>query len=104
MYEIFEKLLEINGITIYKFCKENGISESTIYTWKRKKSVARQELAQKVCDYFGITIDFLMGKTDIVVCPICGFGNNPISEQSEKEHEEFHKKFLDVKEKYPFFK
>lgn len=103
MYEIFEKLLELNGITIYKFCKENQISESTIYTWKRKKSVARPELAEKVCNYFGISIDFLMGKTDSVICPICGFVDNPLSELSRKEHEAFHAKFLSVKEKYPFF-
>ena len=103
MYEIFEKLLEINGITIYKFCKENGISESTIYTWKRKKSVARPELAQKVCDYFGITIDFLMGKTNKTTCSICGFSYNLLSDESRKEHEIFHQKFLKIKEKYPFF-
>lgn len=37
MYEIFEKLLKARGITIYKFCKDAGVSESTIYTWKKKK-------------------------------------------------------------------
>lgn len=36
MYEIFEKLLNARGITIYKFCKETGVSESTIYTWRKK--------------------------------------------------------------------
>lgn len=33
MYEIFEQLLQSYGITAYKFCKDTGISQSTISTW-----------------------------------------------------------------------
>lgn len=102
MYEIFEKLLEMQGLTIYKFCKINKISESTIYTWRKKKSVVRPDLAKKVCEFFGISMDFLMGRTEITICPVCGFGNSPLSEQSNKEHEEFHERFLKAKEKFPF--
>lgn len=103
MYEIFEKLCDIKGITPYRFGKDMGVNSSTISTWKKKNSLAGPELAEKVCKYFGVTIDFLMGKTDIVVCPVCGFGDNPISERSSEEHDKFHKKFLEIKEKYPFF-
>lgn len=60
MYEIFEKLLEAHGITIYKFCKDTGISESTVYTWKKKKTQCNAKLQKAVCDYFGITADYLM--------------------------------------------
>ena len=60
MYEIFELLCEKRGITPYKFCKDSGVSTSTISTWKSKNSQCRPELAEKVCEYFGISHDYLM--------------------------------------------
>lgn len=65
MYEIFEKLLAKSGITTYKFCKEAGVNASTISTWKKNNSLARPELAKKVCDYFDIPLDYLMGNSFI---------------------------------------
>ena len=62
MYEIFEKLLEARGITIYKFCKDTGVSESTVYTWKKKKKKTQcnAKLQKIVCDYFEVSADYLM--------------------------------------------
>lgn len=60
MYEIFEMLCDKKGITPYKFCKDTGTRTSTISTWKKKKSLASSKLAQKICDYFGVTMDYLM--------------------------------------------
>lgn len=60
MYEIFEKLCEEKGIKPYRFCKDMGVSTSTISTWKKKNSQCRPELAEKVCKYFGISHDYLM--------------------------------------------
>lgn len=103
MYEIFEKLCNIKGITPYRFGKDMSVSSSTISTWKKKNSLAGPELSEKVCEYFGVTIDFLMGKTNKTTCSICGFSYNLLSDESRKEHEIFHQKFLKIKEKYPFF-
>lgn len=60
MYEIFEKLCNLKGITPYKFCKETGVNSSTISTWKKNNSQCRPELAEKVCSYFGVSHDYLM--------------------------------------------
>ena len=60
MYEIFEKLLEAHGITIYKFCKDTGVSESTVYTWKKKKTQCSAKLQKIVCEYFEVSADYLM--------------------------------------------
>ena len=71
MYEIFEKLCETRGITPYKFCKETGVNSSTISTWKKNNSLARPELAKKVCDYFGVSMDYLMaGKESVNKEPV----------------------------------
>lgn len=64
MYEIFEKLLKDAGITIYKFCKDSGISESTIYTWKRKGTECSAKTGKAVCEYFGVSMDYLMSGED----------------------------------------
>lgn len=65
MHEVFEKLLKRFGITTYKFCKDTGVNASTISTWKKNKSLARPDLAKKVCEYFGVSMDYLMtGKED----------------------------------------
>lgn len=60
MYEIFEKLCEQMGITPYRFCKDTGISTSTISTWKNKGSKCGAKLQKIVCEYFNISVDYLM--------------------------------------------
>lgn len=60
MYENFEKLLHFNNLTIYKFCKDTGVSESTIYTWKKKRTQCSAKLQKIVCDYFKVSADYLM--------------------------------------------
>ena len=58
MYDIFEHLLQSYGITAYKFCKETGISQSTISTWKKKKNIISGEIAQTIANYFNVSVDY----------------------------------------------
>lgn len=60
MYEIFEKLCNQKGVTPYRFCKDTGISTSTISTWKTKGSLCGSKLQKIICEYFGVTADYLM--------------------------------------------
>lgn len=60
MYEIFEKLCKERGITPYRFCKDTGINSSTISTWKNKGSECSSKTAKAICEYFDISMDFLM--------------------------------------------
>lgn len=65
MYEIFELLLQKFNISAYKFCKETGISQSTISTWKAKRNLVGTELGRKIANYFGVSLDYLMtGKNE----------------------------------------
>lgn len=67
MYEIFEKLCHERGITPYRFCKDTGINSSTISTWKSKGSECSPKTAKAICEYFGISMDYLMsGKSKSV--------------------------------------
>lgn len=60
MYEIFVKLLEKYGVTAYKVSKATGIGGSTFTDWKNGRSIPKQDKLQKIADYFGVTIDYLM--------------------------------------------
>lgn len=60
MYEIFEKLCKMKGITPYRFCEDTGVGTSTISTWKKNNSECRPKLAKIVCEYFGVSRDYLM--------------------------------------------
>lgn len=60
MYDIFEQLLQNFGISAYKFCKDTGISQSTISTWKKKRNIISGDIAKQIADYFNITVDYLM--------------------------------------------
>lgn len=67
MYEIFEQLLSKYGVTAYKVAKETGITTATLSNWKRGKYTPKQDKLQKIADYFGVSLEYLMtGKEDAV--------------------------------------
>ena len=67
MYEIFVKLLEKYGLTAYKVSKATCIAGSTFSDWKNGRSNPKQDKLQKIADYFGVSLEYLMtGKEDAV--------------------------------------
>lgn len=65
MYEVFEHLLQKNGVTPYKVAKEAGVTQTALSNWKSGRSTPTTKTLQKIADYFGVTIDYLMtGKDD----------------------------------------
>lgn len=58
MYEIFAKLLEDRGITIYKVAKDTNIATSTLYDWKNGRSNPKIDKMIKLADYFGVSVDY----------------------------------------------
>jgi len=61
MYDVFEQLLLKFDVTAYKVGKATGIASSTFTDWKNGKSSPKGEKLQKIADYFGVTVDYLMG-------------------------------------------
>ena len=64
MYDIFERLLNERGITAYKVAQETGVTTATLSSWKAGRYTPKQEKLQKIADYFGVTIDYLMTGND----------------------------------------
>lgn len=60
MYEIFSELLQKNGVTPYKVSKATGVSQSTLSDWKRGISTPKQDKLQKIADYFGVPLTYLL--------------------------------------------
>ncbi len=60
MYEIFENLLKEHGITAYKVAQDTGITTATLSSWKKGRYTPKREKLQKIADYFGVTVDYLM--------------------------------------------
>lgn len=60
MYEIFEQLLQKYDVTPYKVAKEAGVTQTALSNWKLGKSTPTTQTLQKIADYFGVTIDYLM--------------------------------------------
>lgn len=65
MYEIFAELLEKNKKRAIDVSRATGVSPTTLSDWKSGKSTPKQDKLQKIADYFGVTIEYLMtGKED----------------------------------------
>lgn len=60
MYEIFEKLMKSHNLTAYQISKETGVAQSTLSDWKKGKSKPKTDKLQKIADYFGVSVDYLM--------------------------------------------
>ena len=64
MYERLEMLLKEKGITAYRLAQDTGVSTATLTSWKQGKYIPKPEKLQKIADYFGVTLDYLYGKSD----------------------------------------
>lgn len=60
MYEVFEKLLAQRGVKTADVCAATGIKQSTFSDWKSGRSKPKAEKMQKIADFFGVTVDYLM--------------------------------------------
>lgn len=64
MYKIFETLCNEHGVTPYRVCKDTGITTATISNWKAGRYVPKADKLQKIADYFGVTLEYLMNGKD----------------------------------------
>lgn len=60
MYDIFERLLNERRVTAYRVAKETGVTTATLTNWKKGNYTPKQDKLQKIADYFGVTIEYLM--------------------------------------------
>lgn len=66
MYEVFEKLMKEKGVTPYRVGKDTGINPSTFTNWKKGAYEPKIDKMQKIADYFGVSLEYLMIGEDIL--------------------------------------
>lgn len=65
MYDVFEQLLQKHNITAYRVAKEAGVTQTALSNWKSGRSTPSAPTLQKIADYFGVSVDYLMtGKSE----------------------------------------
>lgn len=62
-YERLRLLAKKQGLSINDVEEKIGLGKNTLYSWKKK--VPSGTNLTKVADFFGVTTDYLLGRTDI---------------------------------------
>lgn len=68
-YDIYERLCKEKGVTPTKASAEIGFSKGSVSYWKKKRNEgidAKPDsyTAAKIADYFCVSVDYLLGRTD----------------------------------------
>ncbi len=63
-YAAFAKLLRSHSVTVYQVAKATGISASTFTDWKNGRSSPKADKLARIADYFGISLDELLGTNE----------------------------------------
>ena len=54
------KLCEDKGVNPATVSKATGVSTATLTSWKQGKYIPKADKLQKIADYFGVTVEYLM--------------------------------------------
>lgn len=66
-FDIFEKLCRDKGITPTRASVEIGFSRGSVSYWKKNRQIDAKpdsKTAKMIADYFGVSVDYLLGRTD----------------------------------------
>ncbi len=72
-YRRFDELLKSHGTTVYRVSKETGISASTFTDWKNGRSIPKADKMRRIADYFGVSLDSLLGTRSADMTEIAGY-------------------------------
>lgn len=60
MYKKIENLMNEQGITTYRMCKDLNIHTSSATAWKKGLYKPSVSALKKIADYFGVTVDYFL--------------------------------------------
>ena len=64
MWNIIELTMKSQKLNIRSLALASGVPATTIYSWKSGKSSPTAEKLAKISKVLGVTVDYLMGRTD----------------------------------------
>jgi len=62
-FDRFQSLCDEKNISVYRACTDIGLNRSAVAKWKAGGK-PNGTTAGKLADYFGVTTDYLLGKSD----------------------------------------
>lgn len=60
-YDKFKALCDAKGVSCNKAALEIGLSNATVPKWKKTGFTPKGDTLSKIAEYFGVTVDFLLG-------------------------------------------
>jgi len=64
-YDTFEELCKNRDVSPSRACIEMDLSRSLAAKWKNTKATPSAEVLSKVAQYFGVTVDYLIGRSGL---------------------------------------
>ena len=61
-FDVYRDLCKQHGISPSAAAIEMGINKGTVSVWKNKGITPQTQQLQKIADYFGVSVDYLLGK------------------------------------------
>ncbi len=62
--DILLELLKKNGITKNKLLSDLQLGKNSFVNWSSRGTIPSGETLQRIADYFGVTVDYLLGKEE----------------------------------------
>ena len=63
-YDAFKLLCEEKGVSPKRAVTEMGLSNSLATKWKNTKAIPKGETLAKIADYFGVSVEYLLGNEE----------------------------------------
>lgn len=60
MWEIFEELCALKGVTPNAVAKATGVPQTTLSNWKKRRNIINAKAAGKIAEYFGVSLQYLL--------------------------------------------
>ena len=79
---------------------ELDIPSNTLSQYENGKREPNIDILRKISDFFHVTTDYLIGRTDFIQCPICHNTYDPLNKFDSAEHDAFHEKFVAAQNKF----
>lgn len=61
-FDVYKDLCKQRNISPSAAAIEMGINKGTVSVWKNKGITPQTQQLQKIADYFGVSVDYLLGK------------------------------------------
>ncbi len=84
-------LMKERGVNAVRMTADLGLSHSAVTDWKKGKAKPSVDAITKIADYFGVTIDYLLGRVDhpnVTVIPADPEKVKAREEQMNKQRDE----------------